>query len=102
MTTTIEKLQAIIKANDMRKYSGTPHAVATDLLDNLNNGVELGDLYICENERYSREAVVLTRAECEDHTCWPEDWELPNPDVDFTSAEEWIDENYEEPEGGEE
>lgn len=102
MATTIEKLQAIIEANDMRKYSGTPHAVATDLLDNINKGVDLSELYVCENERYSREAMVLTLAECEDPASWPEDWELPTPDVDFTSAEDWIDKNYEEPEEDEE
>jgi hypothetical protein len=102
MATTIEKLQAIIKANDHIKYSGTPHAVATDLLDNINQGVDLIELYVCENERYSREAMVLTHAECTDPMSWPEDWELPNPDVDFTSAEEWIEKNYEEPEEGEE
>ena len=101
MKTTAEKLQTIIEENDTYKYSGTPHAVASDLLKYINGGMPLNELCICENELYSREAIVLTYAECTDTASWLEDWELPTPDVGFTSAEEWIDAHYEEDEEGE-
>jgi hypothetical protein len=84
----IDKLNNIIE-NDTTKY-GHDRNVAREALKYIADGTDIDNIYVCNNELYSRDAHAISYDEAVDPASWPTDWDIPDPDQDFITIDEWV------------
>ena len=74
--------------------------VADKILEYLGQGVSLDDIFFITDEKWSKDTQVTTLEEATNLCNWPVGNggydRLPVPEDDFESAEEWVQEKFEE------
>lgn len=74
--------------------------VAKEIMEQLGKGISINDIFVIADEKWSKDFHVVTRNEATNPNNWPVGNggydRLPNPDEDFDSAEEWIQESFED------